>query len=162
MKSLILFALLGQVGDPKFRDIVEDWVIDRRMPVARMETVIGPDVSRMIRALGCEHYVCRKVAEDAIRRLPRDEFRRAMLLGRRHRDPEIAASCDRIYIDRTYCPHCLGTTECPNTGPPSYGHCGTCNWRRTCHACLGTGLRDPDLSSLNGWHHPLESSPPTD
>ena len=154
------------IGDYAFVAAVEHWVYDSTR-ANKLESYVTDRQARLIRMLGCNHHGCRVEASEQLAAMGPDA-RRALILGTRHKDPEVRNRCEALLDGRHRCGTCGGTGRCAGLFPMyEYGDCHVCGHSRynpsfpdlgrgshRCRECMGTG--DPPAYRFDA---PREADP---
>lgn len=136
MRAIILLALFSPNPlDLEFSIVQERWV--GQQDVAYATSHLPP----LVLQLGSPVYDYREWAEVYLIHRGERELRPLVWAGL-HKDPEIRNRTRRILNQLFICRACEGTGDCPKCRnmEEEYAAYGcTCNWRRECDECRGSG-----------------------
>lgn len=138
MLAFVAAALIAQdssfarTKDLLFAQAQEDFIYATRT-VHDLDQVLDGKHARLIRRLGCERFECR---DDAAAELASegDRAARAILWGRRMRDPEIRDRCGKLWDRLFRCPKCQGSGAIEETSVQGWSF-GPID----CNGCDATG-----------------------
>ncbi len=132
MKTLIVMFALSFIPEVQPGDIdlifnvaQEEFVIDTGT-VGQLEQMVSHKEAVLIRRLGCKHYECREDVEQHIFDLGHSALR-ALMIGRKHKDPEIAHRCEKLLNMMFICPDCdNGRIFCCDKGKKHMQYSNVC------------------------------------